>query len=93
VTRRDRRPVKGIPGITYPGQAFTIEAIRMTDTALLSAPPHMGWRPARSWEIPVIERAHAAGIARAADLLAGVLTTDRGDWNPAGRVYEIVNLP
>jgi hypothetical protein len=57
------------PGFTYPGQPFTVDPppVRLT-----SGPPHMGWRPAEPWEVPVLARAYAAAAERDACLVRRV---------------------
>lgn len=54
----------------YPGQALT--AAPFDRLPLPAGPPHMGWRPAETWEADVLVRAYAAAAERDACLVRRV---------------------
>jgi hypothetical protein len=54
-------------------------------------PVRCGNRLAAPWEITVLERAYAARLTQDLELLAGVLTSDRPEWQPlSGRPETIL---
>jgi hypothetical protein len=53
----------------YPGQALAADP---PPVRLAALPPHMGWRPAEPWEVPILARAYAAAAERDACLVRRV---------------------